>query len=65
MMNKILKNRKTTFLVELGIFAAVATGFLLASKHFHYQPDTILFLGFILGIGTEKLTKWFDRKSEE
>lgn len=64
-MNNILKKREITFLCELGIFAAVATGFLLASKHFNYSPDVILLLGFILGLGTEKLTRWFDKKAED
>lgn len=62
-MNNILKNRTLTFVWELAILAAVATGFLLASKHFNYSPDVILFLGFILGLGTEGLTRWFDKKA--
>lgn len=65
MLNNIIKNRKVTFICELAVFAAVATAFLLASKNFGYSPDVILLLGFILGIGTEKLTKWFDKKSED
>lgn len=65
MLDKILKKREITFVCELLIFAAVATGFLLASKHFNLPTDMIMLLGFILGVGTEKLTKWLDRKHYE
>jgi hypothetical protein len=65
MLDNILKKREITFVCELVVFAAVATSFLLASKHFNLSVDMILLLGFILGIGTEKLTKWLDKKHEE
>ena len=64
MLDSVFKNRITTFLIEIGVFAGLATGFILASKHFNYQPDTILLLGYILGITTEKLHMWFYNKHE-